>query len=169
VTGVLESDVTLRDGSRVHIRPIHPEDDHILVDLFHHLSPQSIYQRFFTAMPDLSPGLARYLSNVNYTNRMALVAEVAGELIGVGRYERTTDPGLVELSLVIVDAWQNRGLGRILLRETLRAAEANGIRRFRADVLAENRQMLRLLAEECEIQHRKTEAGVATLLLTPRK
>ena len=65
MTAVLESDVTLRDGAKVHIRPIRPEDDHVLVDLFHHLSPQSIYQRFFTAMPELTPGMARYLSHVN--------------------------------------------------------------------------------------------------------
>ena len=153
----------------MHIRPIRPEDDHVLVDVFQHLSPQSIYQRFFTAMPELTPGMARYLANVNYTNRMALVAESGGERIGVGRYERTNDPGMVELSLVIVDQWQSRGLGRILLREIMRVAESNGIHRFRADVLAENRRMLRLLAEECEILERKTEAGVTTFLLRARK
>ena len=168
VTAVIESDVTLRDGTPVHIRAIRPEDDHVLVDLFKHLSPQSIYQRFFTAMPDLTPVMARYLANAHYSNRLALVAESGGEMIGVGRYERTSDPGLVELGLVVVDEWQGRGLGRILLRETVRAAEANGIRRFRADVLAENRRMLKLLAEECEIESRKTEAGITSLLLTLR-
>jgi RimJ/RimL family protein N-acetyltransferase len=169
VTAVLESDVTLRDGSLVHIRPIRPEDDHFLVDVFKHLSPQSVYQRFFTAMPELTPGMARYLANVNYTNRMALVAEANGELVGVGRYERTDDPGLVELGLVVVDEWQGRGLGRILLREIVKAAADRGIRRFRAEVLSENRRMLRLLAEECVIEHRKTEAAITTLILKPRQ
>jgi RimJ/RimL family protein N-acetyltransferase len=169
VTAVVQSDITLRDGTPVHIRPIRPEDDHVLVELFQHLSAQSIYQRFFTAMPELTPGMARYLSNVNATNRLALVAESAGELIGVGRYERTSDPGLVELALLVADAWQGRGLGRILLREVLRAADANGIHRFRADVLAENRRMLRLLAEECEIKERKTEAGITTLIISQRQ
>jgi RimJ/RimL family protein N-acetyltransferase len=166
VTAALESDIRLRDGTPVHIRPIDPADD--LVHLFHTLSPESVYQRFFSAIPELSPGMARHLSHVNFTNRLALVAEAAGELIGVGRYERTTDPEVVELSLVVSDAWQNRGLGRLLLRETLRAAEVNGIHRFRADVLADNWRMLKLLAEECEIEHRKTEAGVTTLVLRTR-
>jgi RimJ/RimL family protein N-acetyltransferase len=164
----LESDITLRDGTPVHIRPIRPEDDHYLVDVFKHLSPQSVYQRFFTALPELSPGMARYLANVNYTNRMALVAEARGEPIGVGRYERTSDPHVVELGLVVVDQWQGRGLGRILLREIVKAAVSRGIRRFRADVLSENRRMLRLLAEECEIIERKTETGITTLLLNAR-
>ena len=169
VNAVLESDVTLRDGATVHIRPIQPDDDHVLVELFQHLSPQSVYQRFFTALPELSPGMAHYLSHVNYTNRFALVAESGGEVAGVGRYERTNEPGLVELSLVIADAWQSRGLGRILLRETIKAAESNGIHRFRADVLSENRRMLRLLMEETQVIEKKTDAGVTSFLVSPKQ
>ncbi len=169
MTVVAESDVELRDGTRAHIRPIRPEDDHVLVHLFDSLSPQSVYQRFFTAMPELTPSMARYLATVNYTNRMAVVAEANGELMGVARYERTNDPALVEIGLVVGDPWQGRGLGRILLREIFRAAQANGLRCYRADVLAENRRMLRLLAEEAKIVERKTEAGITTLLLAPRE
>jgi GNAT superfamily N-acetyltransferase len=76
---------------------------------------------------------------------------------------------LIELGLVIMDEWQNRGLGRILLREIMRAAERNGIYTFRADVLAENRRMLRLIATEGQLQERKTEAGVTTILFTSRR
>ncbi len=152
----------------MHVRPIRPEDDHVLVESFRQLSPESVYQRFFTALPELSDGMARYLANVNESNRLALVAEVDAALVAVARYERTKDWDVVELALVVLDAWQNRGLGRILLRETMRAAESNGIHRFRADVLAENRRMLRLLATEGDIYERKTEAGVTTLLFTAR-
>src|SRR6185437_2418335 len=127
MTEALESDVTLKDGTIAHIRPIRPEDDHFLVDAFQRLSPESVYQRFFTAMPELTPGMARYLANVNYTNRFALVAEIDGELVAVARYERTGDAGVVELGLVVLDNWQNRGLGRVLLRRIVETAEANGI------------------------------------------
>jgi GNAT superfamily N-acetyltransferase len=161
----LESDFTLKDGTVVHIRPIRPEDDHALIDIFKHLSPQTVYQRFFQALPELSPGMARYLANVNYTNRMALIAEAGGDVIGVGRYERTSDPAVADLGLVVLDEWQNLGLGRFLLQEILRIGKSNGIRQFRADVLAENRRMLRLLAQESMILERKTEAGVASLLV----
>jgi GNAT superfamily N-acetyltransferase len=167
MTAALESDFTLKDGTIVHIRPIRPGDDHALIEIFKHLSPQSVYQRFFQALPELSPGMAVYLANAHYTDRMALVAEAGGEMIGVGRYERTSDPGVADLALVLLDEWQNRGLGRILLREILKVGKSNGIRRFRADVLAENRRMLRLLAQESQILEQKTEAGVASFLVAP--
>lgn len=152
----------------MRIRPIRPDDDQALIETFRRLSPQTVYQRFFTNVAELSPGMARYLANANCAQRMALVAEVAGEVVGVGRYERTNDPEIVELGLVVLDDWQNRGLGRILLRETLKVGHTNGIKKFRADVLAENRRMLRLLAQETEISDRRTEAGVTTLIVQPR-
>jgi RimJ/RimL family protein N-acetyltransferase len=161
-----ESEATLKDGTAVHIRPIRPEDDRVLVESFRRLSPESVYQRFFTALPELSPGMARHLSHVNFTNRAALIGEVGSEAAAVARYERTSDPEVVELGLVVVDAWQNRGLGRVMLRAILDVAERNGIFKFRADVLAENRRMLRLLATEASIYERKIEAGITSLFLS---
>jgi GNAT superfamily N-acetyltransferase len=165
----LESDFALKDGTSVHIRPIRPEDDDSLVEIFNHSSPQTVYQRFFMALPELTPAMAHDLSTVDYVHRMALIAETDIERVGVARYASTKDPALVELGLVIVDDWQNRGLGRILLREILHAAEGNGIHRFCADVLGENRRMLHLLATEGHIQDSKTEAGVTTVSLTSRR
>ncbi len=161
----VKSEITLKDGTEVYIRPIRPEDDQVLVEAFRHLSPETIYQRFFTNMSELTPAMARYLANAHYYNRMALVAESGSGMIGVARYERTSDPEVVELGLLVVDEWQNRGLGRILLRQILRTAESNGLYKFRADVLADNRRMLHLMATETETLSRKTEAGVTSLLL----
>jgi len=188
------NDLALRDGTRVHIRPIRPEDDHALVEAFHHMSPQTIYQRFFAALPELSPDMAWRFSHVNYTNRMALVAETADsdppQLMAVGRYERSqrseptrsepTPPELTnesthesaqdsdtaELGLVVLDEWQGRGLGRILLRQILAVAARNGITRFTADILADNRRMLHLLSTEARIVQSKSSGGVTTLLLS---
>ena len=168
MTAALESDFVLKDGTAVHLRPIQPEDDHALIEIFKHLSPQTVYQRFFQALPELSPGMARHLADAHFANRMALVAEAGGIAIGVGRYERTDDPAVADLGLVVLDDWQDRGLGRILLKEILKLGKSNGISRFRADVLAENRRMLRLLAQESEVLERKTEAGVASMLVEPR-
>lgn len=169
MVGAGESVITLKDGTAVVIRPIRPDDVDALLESFRHLSPQTIYQRFFTNLHELPPEMARSIASTDHVGRLALIAESGNEVIGVGRYERTNDPGVVELGLVILDEWQNRGLGRILLRETLRAGVRSGIRQFRAEVLAENRRMLHLLATEGEIIERRTEAGVTTLLLTVRQ
>ena len=163
-----ESAFTLKDGASVQIRPVRPGDDGSLVEIFNRSSPRSVYQRFLTAIPELTPAMARYLSSVACRGGMALMAEEAAGPVGVARYERTGDPDLVELALAVVDDWQNRGLGRILLREILHAAEGNGIHRFWGEVLAENRRMLRLLATECRIEDARTEAGVTTVTLTSR-
>jgi RimJ/RimL family protein N-acetyltransferase len=165
-------DVLLRDGTRVHIRPIRPEDDRVLVEGFHQMSPLTVYQRFFSALPELSEDMAWHLSHVNYTNRMALIAETADanspQLMGVARYDRTPGADVSELGLVVLDQWQGRGLGRILLREILRVAARNGLHRFTADILADNRRMLHLLATEAEIVESKSSAGVTTLLLSTK-
>ena len=168
MTVALESDAILKDGTVVHIRPIRPDDEARLIEFSRLLSPQSVYQRFFNALSELPPDVAHRLANVDYHQRMALVAEVAGQPVAVVRWEPSDQPGMVELALVVLDEWQNRGIGRIVLRETMRIAQAHGIRRFRADVLAENRRMLRLLATEAAIVERRTEGGVATLILEPR-
>ncbi len=164
----MNADLTLRDGTRVLIRPIRPEDDHALVAAFQRMSPLTVYQRFFAALPELTDDMAHHLSHLDGANRWALVAEVDGEVVAVGRYERTSDPEAVELGLVVVDKWQNRGLGRMLLRATVEEGARRGIQRFHAEVLSENPRMLHLLAEEMEIREVRSQSGVTTLLLGPK-
>jgi len=168
-----DQEVTLRDGARLRIRPILPEDGARLVALYGRLSPYTAYQRFFAVMDRLPEGWIHHFANVDYRRRMALVAERdlewRPELIGVARYEVGDEADAAEIAIVIQDYWQGRGLGPILLSEILRAGEANGIRRFRAHVLAENHRTLAILSRLTEIQQDKTEQGVITLLFTRRR
>jgi len=168
----LEREIVLRDGARVRLRPIRPEDQDRLVAFYDRLSQHTAYQRFFSVMRRLPPDWAHLLANVDYVRRLALLAELgpseAPELIGVARYEPTDEADTAEIAFVIQDGWQNRGLGTVLLAELLAAAEARGVRRFRAHVLASNARMLALLARDTDVQERHTESGVTTLLLTRR-
>jgi GNAT superfamily N-acetyltransferase len=167
-----ERDITLKDGTVVHIRPIRLDDAPRLQDLYDHLSRHTAYQRFFSVMKRLPPDWARMLASVDYRTRFAVVAEQPGargaELVGVGRYEPTGDPTDVEVAFVVQDGWQNRGLGTILFNDVLRAGVARGIRRFRAFVLADNRRMLDLIVRFGEIKERRTDQGVTELVFTPR-
>jgi RimJ/RimL family protein N-acetyltransferase len=168
----LEREVTLKDGVRVRIRPIRAEDQIRLIELYDRLSQYSAYQRFFAVMRRLPPDWAKILATVDYRRRLALVAEHGGphgaELVGVGRYEPTDREDTAEIAFVVQDGWQNRGLGTILFRGVLDAAQARGISRFVAYVLADNMRMLDLIQRFTDIRHRKIEQGVAEIVFAPR-
>jgi GNAT superfamily N-acetyltransferase len=164
--------VRLRDGSPVDVRLIRPDDESRLSALAGRLSRETVYQRFFAPLQRLSPEQAHFFANVDYRDRLAIVAErtPGGEpaLIGVARYDRGAD-GIAEIALVVDDGWQRRGLGVILLEELLRAAEDRGIDRFRAYVLSDNRRMLGLLARHTEIVERQRRDGVTELVFRRRQ
>ena len=163
--------IALRDGTRLRMRPIRTDDAPRLVALYDHLSRDTRYHRFFSVMRRLPPDWARFLASVDYRSRLALVVESPDDpdtLIAVARYEPTTEPGTAEVAFVVQDGWQDRGLGTLLFRELLAAAEVNGIRRFRAWVLADNRRMLDLIARLGEVRERAIDQGVVELAFTAR-
>jgi RimJ/RimL family protein N-acetyltransferase len=168
----LEREVTSDDGEPIRLRPIRADDAGRLQDLHSRLSRQTVYQRFFSLMRRLPTDWARYLANVDYRRRLALVLErgpaSAPELIGVGRYEPTDDPAAAEVAFVVEDRWQNRGLGTLLFTELLAAAEARGIHRFHAEVLADNRRMLDLIVRLGHVESRNVQAGAVSLVFTRR-
>jgi RimJ/RimL family protein N-acetyltransferase len=168
----LEREITLWDGTRLRLRPIRPDDAPRLVEHYARLSAHSAYQRFFAAMRRLPPDWARFLAEVDYRRRLALVVErgprEAPELIAVARYEPTDHPDTAEVAFVVLDGWQGKGIGTALLEDLLAAAEARGVRRFRAWVLADNPRMLDLLDRFTDVKERKLESGVVGLTFTRR-
>ena len=168
----LEREIALWDGTRLRLRPIRPDDAPRLVEHYARLSAHSAYQRFFAAMRRLPPDWARFLAEVDYRRRLALVVErgprEAPELIAVARYEPTDRPDTAEVAFVVLDGWQGKGIGTALLGDLLAAAEARGVRRFRAWVLADNPRMLDLLDRFTDVKERKIESGVVELTFARR-
>lgn len=164
-----EQSVVLGDGARVRIRPIVPADAPRLVALYDRLSFDTRYQRFFSSMRRLPPDWARFLATVDHRTRLALVVESPDDpdaLIAVARYEPGGAPDTAEVAFVVEDGWQGRGLGTVLFQALLRAAAANGLLRFRAWVLADNRRMLDLIARHGRVERRTIDQGVAELIFT---
>ena len=164
-----QGEAVLRDGTVVRLRPIAPEDAPRLVALYDRLSLDTRYHRFFSAKRRLPPDWAQFLATVDHRTRQALVVESPDDpdaLIAVARYEPAGEPDLVEVAFVVQDGWQDRGLGTRLFQALLRAAAANGITRFRAWVLADNRRMLDLIARYGRVERRTVEHGVVELTFT---
>jgi acetyltransferase len=163
----LERALALRSGAQLRLRPIRPDDEPRLEELFNRLSRHTVYHRFFAPYQRLRADWYRRFANVDYRARLALVAEDEQNghvlLRAVARYEPETAPGVAEVAVVVEDAWQNRGLGSVLLDAVLEAGEARGLRSFTANVLTENRRMLHVLRRLGEIHHRSFENGVITL------
>jgi GNAT superfamily N-acetyltransferase len=138
----LEREVTGDGDLRYRIRPILPEDAERLVAFHRHLSPHSVYLRFFSVHPELSEAEVVRFTTVDYEDRLALVALDGDRLIGVGRFDRRPGEAEAEVAFVVADEYQHHGIGSLLLDELARAARQRGIETFRADTLAENRPML---------------------------
>jgi RimJ/RimL family protein N-acetyltransferase len=136
--------VSLDDGTRVHLRLIGPEDKALILEGFARLSPESRYRRFFAAKRALSPQELRYFTEFDGLNHLAIGAvrlrgDRSEEGLGVARFVRLPeDPKAAEAAVVVVDDYQNKGLGHILLLRLVAAARERGIERFRATTLADN-------------------------------
>ena len=137
-----EADVVAADGGTVHLRPIEATDADALVAFHATLSPHTRYMRYFSAYPRIPPKDLFRLTNVDYHYRVALLALLQGRIIAVGRYEGEEGSSQAEVAFVVTDAHQGRGLGSVLLEHLAAAARENGLTRFTALVLAENRRML---------------------------
>lgn len=159
-----QSRVQLRDGAVLRLRAIIPEDADKLLDLYHRLSPRSLYQRFFT-IPKPDPAYAAYLANVDYETHFALVAEVAAKIIAVARYHRTAVTSRAEAAFTVADAWQGRGLGPLLLDRLAQVALAHNIESFEAELLTDNQQMMKVLSRSRFEMKPKVKAGVYRISL----
>lgn len=143
---------SLPDGTPVRIRPLEPGDAPLLREGMQRLSERSRRLRFHSAVSDLTDAQLRALVAVDQRDRLALVVDVPTdegyEGVAVARYAIPPDGGPPEFAIVVEDAWQGRGVGRLLLRALFEAARGNGFEELTAEILAENDRMLRLLREE---------------------
>lgn len=141
--------VHLRDGTEVVLRPVVPEDKELMAAAFERLSPESRYRRFFSPVSELKPAFLEFLTEIDYVNHFAWAALATedGEQVGVGvgRYVRLEDPEAAEAAVTVIDPYQGRGLGSLLLDALTLEALEQGIRRLEGEVLEENEGMQAVL------------------------
>ncbi|MGY8666600.1 GNAT family N-acetyltransferase [Bradyrhizobium sp. UFLA05-109] len=137
----------LKDGSPVEIRALRSEDEADMLAAIERTSPQSLQRRFFAMKRHFSDKERAYFMQVDFKNHVALAALVRegdGQVIvGGGRFI-VFEPGVAEMAFVVIDAFQGRGLGSLLMRQLIRIARDGGLRELTAEVLPENTAMLRV-------------------------
>ncbi|MFF2354513.1 GNAT family N-acetyltransferase [Kitasatospora sp. NPDC058115] len=165
-----EADILLRDGGTARIRPITPADAGRLVEFYEQVSDQSKYFRFFAPYPRLSDKDVRRFTHHDFVNRVGLAVVVRDRFIATVRYDRIDHDGRpsetgtdAEVAFLVQDAHQGRGVASALLEHIAAVAQERGIRRFQAEVLPENRKMVKVFTDAGYVQRRSFADGVVHL------
>lgn len=146
------------DGTRVSVRPIERADAPALAAFHDALSERTQVRRFLGAKPHLSDAdLARF-TDVDQDRRMAVVAELAGRIVGVARYE-ATGPVTAEVAFVLADQLQGHGLGTQLCALIAELAREAGFEEATASMLPSNAAMLGALRAAGFAPVQRIEAG----------
>ena len=159
----LEDEIVLRDGLRIPVRPIRPEDAELELRFFDGLSARSRFQRFMQHLPRLSPRMLARFTQLDYDRELALVALHGGEFIAVGRYSPNADGTTAEFALTVADAWQAKGLGRALLERLCAAARHAGYEALNGYILEANREMLDLARRLGFVEESRTGTDVTVV------
>ena len=159
------ADCLTSDGRIVTIRPARPEDSTAVLALHDRSSDETRYFRFFSVHPTLSREDAERFVTVDHVDREALVVVDRGEIVGLGGYDRCTDPASAEIAFLVDDTHQRRGIGSLLLEHLCALARAHGIQRLEASVLATNHLMLTVFAKAGFEQTQRLEYGIVDLVL----
>ncbi len=141
-------EVELRDGRRVRLREIRPDDRDEVLQAFDRLSSESRYTRFMSSVKQLSPQMLERAVHPETERGLALVAEVDApdgiDIVAGARYYVQADGESCEFAITVVDGWQRMGLASRLMRELIQVARARGLKRMEGFVLAGNSGMLNL-------------------------
>ena len=138
-------------GKSVTIRPIHPADSIMEAEFVRNLSAQTKHYRFLGGVKELTPAELKRLCNVDGRHSMAFIATVIENghesEIGVSRYAEYPGEGAGELAITVADAWQHKGLDRLLLKQLITYAKTHGMKQLYSLELADNTAMRELASE----------------------
>ncbi|HEX2464049.1 MAG TPA: GNAT family N-acetyltransferase [Thermoanaerobaculia bacterium] len=148
----LEGSIELRDGHRLPIRPIRPEDEPRLQEAFRRLTPEDVRLRFFSPLRVLHHDLAAQLAQIDYDRAMAFVvleepSDDGSNIVGVARLTADPDRERAEYAVTVRSDWKGRGLGHALMRKMIDYARSKDIRELFGYVLRENETMLAMSRE----------------------
>ena len=160
------TDVVVRDGSTVCVRPAGERDIPALLQFLQSLSPQSLYYRFH-GLPSLTEPDVRTLIGADSRPAMTLVAESGGRIVAfAGYYQHRESSQRAEVAFAVSDEVQGHGIGTRLLEQLAKTARAAGITTFDAYVLTANRRMLDVFRTSGFSETVRLENGLCHVVLS---
>jgi RimJ/RimL family protein N-acetyltransferase len=158
----------LRNGRRVEIRALRPDDRADLLAAIGRTGAESLFRRFFAPKRGFTEKEIEFFLNIDFIAHVALVAVVEEEgrsmLGGGGRY-MVVQPGKAEVAFAIVDQYQGQGIGARLMHHLAAIARIGGVRELIAEVLPDNAPMLKVFAKSGFDLSTKREPGVVHVAL----
>lgn len=156
--------VSLKEGKEVLLRPAKAGDVMAMKEIFHRMSEEDVYTRFFQRLDGLSFHDAQRLCNVNFDTDVAFMATVGSreseEIVGSACYFLNASTNIAEVAYLIIPAWQSTGLGGALQQRLMEYAKKKGVRGFLAEVLQGNTKMVSLAKRACDNVHVSKDSGV---------
>jgi RimJ/RimL family protein N-acetyltransferase len=163
----LETHRTTRDGLEVLLRPVKISDEPLLKHFFYSLSDDSLYRRFISTRKDMPHERLQEFVVLDYAREMAILAVLRQrdkeEVIGLGQYAIDEPSHAAEVAVVVKDEYQHREVGTELLSYLTYLAKKQGLLGFTAEVLADNKPMLRLFEKMGFDIETKSSEGVYEL------
>jgi RimJ/RimL family protein N-acetyltransferase len=164
----------LKDGTVVTIRAIRPDDKIRLAEAFKNLERESVYTRFFRFKKNLTEDELKTATEVDFENTVALVVTIPADggketIIGAGRYVMYEPPNVqrsAEIAFTVEEDFQGRGIASRVLKHLIIIAQKNGVLRFEAEVLSENRAMLAVFARSGLPLKESFEDGTLHIILS---
>jgi len=140
---------TFKDGLTVRFRPIRPSDVDEMRNLFYRFSNEAVYYRYFSPIKTMPHAKMQEYVNVDYRNTMSIVGLVGepgeGRIIAEARYVRTPGSPFADLAFVVDETYQGKGIATFLFITLIKIAKDRGVDGLKADVLATNKSMLKVL------------------------
>jgi len=159
----------LRDGRPIEIRALRPSDEAGMLDAINHTNAESLRRRFFVTKRAFSDKEKAFFMNADFVKHVALVAEIETDgrrtIIGGGRYI-VTEPGGAEIAFVVIDDYQGKGIGTLLMRHLAVIGRSAGLKELIADVLPENAAMRKVFSKFGFEARRGLDPQVVHLVLT---
>ena len=141
---------TFKDNLRIHFRAIKPSDEDEMRRLFYRFSDQAVYYRYFSPIKTMPHDRMQEYVNVDYRSMMSIVGviEESGRemIVAEARYARRKDKDrrYADTAFIVDESYQGRGIATFLFKLLIRVARENGVEGFTADVLADNKSMLKV-------------------------